>query len=119
MSTLKSFIGIAAFVLCNGFAMAQSQTPSSEVLQSCLLGTRADTWASLKLTPDQLRRVQAVQEACKEECDVAGAKKDPNSISTADGSTIMSELDNILSKEQYDQWVAYCSGVKTRSPTSQ
>lgn len=116
--TPKLLPAIAALVLCSSTAIAQSSAPSSEVLQSCLLGTRDDTWATLKLTSDQLRRMHAVQEACKEECDVAGVKKDPNSISTADGKTIMSELDNILSEEQYDAWVAYCAGHKQSAPAS-
>lgn len=114
---IKLLLAAAALGLANT-SMAQPSTPSSETLQSCLLGTPAATWSTLKLTSDQLRRVQAVQEACKEECDVEGVKKDPNSISTADGRTIMSELDNILSEEQYNGWVAYCSGLKARAPTS-
>lgn len=96
-------------------AMAQQPgtDPSSQVLQSCLLGTKPGVWAELKLSPDQMERVRRVQEACQEECDVAGAKKDESSISNADGSTIMSELDNILSSEQYRAWVDYCKGIGT------
>ncbi|MEO8588347.1 MAG: hypothetical protein ABI432_03180 [Flavobacteriales bacterium] len=108
----KPFVSITALVLWCASASAQAPTTdlSSEVLQSCLLGTPTATWTALKLTPDQLRRVQFVQEACKEECDVAGVKKKANSISSADGNTILSELDNILSEDQYRAWVAYCAG---------
>ena len=84
--------------------------PPSEVLQSCLLGTTDATWQALQLTPDQLRRMHHIQEACKEECDVAGAKKVENPISNADGSTVMAEVYNVLSADQYRAWVAYCTG---------
>lgn len=106
----KPLLLIAALVLCSLQAMAQTPAaePSSESLQSCLLGTRTGTWTELKLTRDQLQRMERVQEACKEECAVAGAKKEANAISNADGSTVMSEVKNILTPEQYRAWVAYC-----------
>ncbi|MBP6391379.1 MAG: hypothetical protein KA175_03270 [Flavobacteriales bacterium] len=109
---MKSLILFAALVLCGLDTTAQTTPvgPSSEVLQSCLLGTPIETWTALKLTRDQLRRVQNIQEACKEECSAAGAKKQANPISNADGTTVMSELDNILDDDQYRAWVAYCAG---------
>ena len=91
-----------------GWAQEPGTEPSSQVLQSCLLGTGPTVWTQLKLSPDQLERVRRVQEACKVECEVAGATKEANPISTADGSTILSELDNILSRDQYTAWVNYC-----------
>lgn len=82
--------------------------PSPAQLQQCLLRTPADTWATLKLTSDQLRRMGFVQEACREECEATGAKKEERSISNADGSTVLSEVKNILSEDQYAAWVATC-----------
>ena len=112
---MKPLILLAATVLCGLQASAQVPVtePSSEALQSCLLGTRPATWAALELSRDQLQRVEYVQEACKEECAVAGAKKQVNAISNADGSTIMGELKSILTPEQYHAWVAYCAGGTT------
>jgi len=108
---LKPLVVIATLLLGARDATAQTTAPpSSEVLQSCLLGTQMNTWTTLKLNRDQLQRVLLVQEACKEECEAAGAKKEANTISNADGTTIMSELDNILSEDQYRAWLAYCSG---------
>ena len=111
MSMMKPLLLVAALVLCGLHASAQApaKEPSSESLQSCLLGTRPETWATLKLTRDQLQRVGFVQEACKEECSVAGAKK-TSTISSADGTTVMGELKSILTPEQYRAWVAYCGG---------
>jgi hypothetical protein len=105
---------IAALLLAGSAAHAQppADGPSSEVLQSCLLGTPTTVWTNLKLTSDQLRRMLLVQEACKEECDVARANKQPNPISNADGSTILAEVDNILSSAQYEAWVAYCAAIE-------
>jgi len=78
-------------------------------LQSCILGTDAATWNSLKLTSDQLERVRRIQEACAEECNVAGARKpEGRTITSADGTTVVSELKNVLSPEQYATWVAWC-----------
>jgi hypothetical protein len=91
----------------------QAQTPASmpnAVLQSCIMGTDPSVWASLKLTTDQLERVKRVQEACLEECEAAGAAKAAGStISTADGSTVVAELKNVLSTDQFAQWITWCS----------
>ena len=103
---LLAFAGLVPHVL----AQSGVDQPSTEVLQSCLLGTKAEVWATLQLTPDQTRRAEHIQEACKEECNVAGAKKSVVKASDADGSTIMDELRNVLTKEQYMGWVAYCTG---------
>jgi len=91
-------------------AQGSSGTPSNEVLQSCLLGTTDDVWNELELTYDQHKRMKFVQEACAEECKVAAARKDRNLISNADGSTILSEVEHILTSEQYEKWVSYCAG---------
>lgn len=111
----KPFTLLTAAVLCILQTSAQVPVtdPSSESLQSCLLGTRPSIWATLELTRDQLQRVEYVQEACKEECAVAGAKKQANAISNADGNTIIGELKSILTPEQYHAWVAYCAGSTT------
>lgn len=113
---LKSIALFAAVIMSATGAFAQTTPagPSSEVLQSCLLGTNTSTWTELKLTSDQLERARRIQEACKEECAVAGAKKSKISISNADGSTIIGELKNVLSTEQYRDWVAYCSGHSSK-----
>ncbi len=91
-------------------AQGSNEAPSGEVLQSCLLGTPDHIWEKLELTYDQQKRMNFVQEACAEECKVAGAKKDANPISNADGSTILSEVEHILTKEQYSNWMKYCAG---------
>jgi hypothetical protein len=113
LAMLKLLISTIALVL-SGYTSAQSTQngPSNEALQSCLLGTNAETWKSMELTRDQTVRVMRIQEACKEECSVAGAKKSANPISSADGSTILGELRNVLTTDQYREWVAYCEGSK-------
>jgi hypothetical protein len=75
------------------------------------MGTGPTEWTKLKLTPDQLERVRRIQEACKEECDVPGVKKVDNPVSNANGDTVMSELANILTMDQYRAWVLYCTGT--------
>lgn len=90
-------------------AQVPGPQPTAAILQRCVLNTPPETWATLKLTPDQLRRMLLVQDACREECEATGAKKSEDSISNADGSTILSEVKNILSEEQYAAWVATCT----------
>lgn len=96
--------------LLHGDAEAQVTVPqaSPAELQRCLLRTPVDTWTALKLSPDQLRRMGYVQDACREECEATGATKPEGSITSADGSTVLSEVLNILSEEQYAGWVATC-----------
>ena len=96
--------------LLHGDAEAQVTVPqaSPAELQRCLLRTPLDTWTALKLSPDQLRRMGYVQDACREECEATGATKPEGSITSADGSTVLSEVLNILSEEQYAGWVATC-----------
>lgn len=90
--------------------------PSSAILQTCLLGTGTTTWRLLGLSSDQLERVRRVMEACQEECDAQRMRKTDDTISTADGSVILSEVRGILSADQYRSWVAYCAGSGTGSP---
>lgn len=97
----------------HGFAQNTAPSPSVAVLQSCLLGTGPSTWVALKLTSDQMERARRIQEACKEECVAAGVIPRKDGVSAADGSTIISELKNVLTSDQYDQWVAYCGGHTT------
>jgi len=102
------------FALCsNGFAQSSGAAQSTAVLQSCLLGTGPSMWSSLKLTTDQMERARRIQEACKEECIAAGAIHRNDGVSAADGSTIISELKNVLTTEQYGAWLAYCGGHTT------
>lgn len=97
----------------NGFAQRSAAAQSTAVLQSCLLGTGPSMWSSLKLTTDQMERARRIQEACKEECIAAGAKHRNDGVSAADGSTIISELKNVLTTEQYGAWLAYCGSQTT------
>lgn len=112
LAMMKLLLPFVVLLACADPASAQKPPaqPSSAALQSCLLGTPPEMWTKLKLTSDQLERMARVQEACKEECDAARAKKDPHSISTADGNEVMLEVKNVLTVDQYHAWVAYCAG---------
>jgi hypothetical protein len=107
---MKHLVWIALLACCGGTALAQKPVsgPDDAALQKCLLGTFDGTWTELKLTSDQLERMRRVQSACREECEKAGVKKVDNPISNADGSTVLSEVKNILTKEQYEAWVGHC-----------
>lgn len=77
-------------------------------LQRCLLESGPDVWAALVLSADQLQRMKLVQDACKEECAAATAERPLNAISTADGLTVLDELRNILTPEQFSHWSSRC-----------
>lgn len=102
------FVAIGLFG-CSVPAQTPTKDPTPDALQSCLLGTDVGRWGALKLSTDQLERVRRIQEACKEECSAAAHKKQTqNTISTADGSTVLAELKNILTADQYRNWVSGC-----------
>ncbi|MGB3526119.1 MAG: hypothetical protein WBB32_09160 [Flavobacteriales bacterium] len=121
---LKPFFILTFMLLCSAGAVAQTpgSATSSAVLQSCFMGTPASFWTAQKLTPDQSRRMEAIYEACKTECDLPGVQKDDNAISSSDGSTVMAELKNILTMDQYAAWTSYCSDFgkegKSAAPSS-
>ncbi len=113
-----------SIVLLLGLAgTATGQTPptppTDAVLQKCLLVTFDDTWTRLHLSTDQLKRMLLVQQACREECEAARVRKVDNPISNAGGSTVLSEVRNILTKEQYDDWVAQCGAAPQGEKPSQ
>lgn len=97
-------------LLCVISGRIAAQEPSAELLQSCLLGTPANVWAGLKLSQDQLVRVGYIQDACKEECEAAGVEvhQDERLFAT-EGTTVIAELQAVLSAEQYSAWLAYCN----------
>jgi hypothetical protein len=109
---MRTFLLPVTLMLLSLNATAQeppTNGASSEVLQSCLLGTGPGTWAELKLTSDQLERMRRIREACLEECDVPGVTKQDNPISNADGKMVISEVYNVLTADQYRAWLAYCA----------
>ncbi len=117
---MKAQLFLLLLLFGSGGVLAQrpGTEPGSAVLQSCLLGTSPDVWNTLKLTSDQIRRMGHIQEACKVECDGAGVPVVHNPISNADGETVMAEVRNVLSTDQYNAWVAYCtqSGTDNAAP---
>lgn len=111
-------LALMAVLAWSGTVLAQTSDvqPSDAALQKCLLSTFDETWMKLHLTEDQSRRMILVQQACREECEKAGVKKVDNPISNADGSTVLSEVKNILSGDQYRAWVAHCAESPSGNP---
>ncbi len=107
-------------LLAQASVAVMAQQPPAQVpdvhLQKCLLGTYDDRWTALRLSEDQLHRMRLVQSACREECEGAGVRKTNNPISNANGSTVLAEVKNILTTEQYTAWVAFCSEGPTSDP---
>lgn len=107
---MRTLLFLLPMLLWGTAALAQpaTQEPGSAVLQSCLLGTSPDIWTRLKLSPDQMRRMEHIQEACRLECEGAGVTEVANPVSDEDGESILEDVRMVLSSEQYRQWVAYC-----------
>jgi hypothetical protein len=108
---LKHLVLIVLLAPVSGALMAQRPPvqASDTLLQKCLLSTPEGRWSSLRLSADQLNRMRLVQSACHEECELAGVRKVNNSISNANGSTVLAEVKNILTEEQYAAWVSFCT----------
>jgi hypothetical protein len=108
---LKPLVLFALLAQAGVAVMAQqtSAQGSDVLLQKCLLGTFDDRWNALRLSEDQLHRMRLVQSACREECEGAVGRKPNDPISNANGSTVLAEVKNILTSEQYEAWVAFCS----------
>ena len=111
-SILLLILSVMAFPAC----AQEPKEQSGAALQSCLLGTPVETWQTLQLTKDQLRRMTMIQEACKEACEATGATPSKNAISQEDGSIILGEVRNVLSTAQYDAWLTYCATGETVKP---
>ncbi len=109
-AAMRTLLFLLPMLLWGTAALAQpaEQEPGSAVLQSCLLGTSPDVWTRLKLSPDQMRRMEHIQEACRVECEGAGVTVVENPVSKEDGALIMDEVRMVLSREQYTNWVEYC-----------
>lgn len=117
---LERTVLIALLSTFGGVVMAQRPPAraSDTLLQKCLLGTYPGTWSALHLSADQLGRMRLVQSACREECEKAGVHAVNNPISNANGTTVLAEVENILTVEQYAAWVAFCTeGSSNGKPT--
>lgn len=113
---LKHLLLIALLAPATGDVWAQRPPAqaSDTALQKCLLGTYDDTWNRLRLSVDQMNRMRLVQSACREECDMAAVHKVNNPISNANGSTVLAEVKNILTAEQYAAWLSFCADGPAR-----
>ena len=110
---LKPVALFTFLLLCTGGVAGQApdSARTGAMMQSCFMGTPAAVWTRLQLTSDQLSRLEAIQEACKEECELPGVKKEVDPISHSNGREVMGELKNILTMDQYAAWTAYCAGI--------
>lgn len=108
MKALFPVLGLSISLPFASYAQSTGDTLTSRSFQLCLLESGPDVWASLVLTTDQLERMKRVQEACKEECAASNAEQQGNIISNADGSTVLGEVRNILTAEQFDRWQRDC-----------
>lgn len=118
---MKQLLPIVALVLCSTASSAQTPPAAHPptALQQCLLNTTSGTWSKLHLTGDQQNRVQRLHEACVEECTGIAAQKSLESTMTNDsGSTVIAELKNILTPEQYQTWSVECVDGAGTGPSS-
>ncbi len=100
-------------LLCAGPLAAQTPytitSDTAHVSLECLLGTKPMEWAALGLSTEQQAQVQAIQTVCETDC---VAFKQAGTMDPAMSHAIVVEhherIGKILSKEQYEQWVALC-----------
>ena len=100
-------------LFCAGPLAAQTPptipSDTAHVSMECLLGTKPLEWAALGLSFEQQAQVQAIQTNCETDC---VAFKETGSSDPAMSHAILvrhqERIGKILSKEQYDQWIAMC-----------
>ncbi len=82
---------------------------TTHVSEECLLGMKALEWGALGLTAAQIAQVQAVQTDCKTDC---VALKQKTTTAAAMSPAILEKhqerIGRILTKKQYDKWIAFC-----------
>lgn len=109
----RLLLPLAIALFSAGPLVAQSTgraTPdTTHVSEECLLGMKAQEWGALGLTAEQITQVQAVQTDCKTDCVALKqtAATDP-AMSHAALEKHQERIGRILTKEQYDKWIAWC-----------
>lgn len=108
---------IAVTLLCASSLIAQVTPPPQPALvhDDCVLATTAEDWTAMGLTTAQVEEVQAVQTECKTACVALKetGREDP-AMSQAMLEKHRERIRTVLTKEQYDKWVAWCSTRPSR-----
>lgn len=109
----RLLIPFSFVLLCAGPLVAQTAAAvpqdSTHVSLDCLLGTKAEEWSALGLSAEQQAQVQAIQTGCETDC--VAFKESGNSDPAMSHAIVVKHqerIGKILSKEQYDQWIAMC-----------
>jgi len=135
MSTLRIwFLAAAGPLFCIGSIHAQGPPPSKEVAvvtRMCLWNADKAMWSRLGLRKDQIRQMQAIRERypaviegqwIMEDTVQApgnrGAAYDPASSMNAAAAPapqgMQAEVRAVLTPEQVNKWMAWCTGVAQR-----
>lgn len=113
------FILIAALALAPVASM-NAQVPSKQlqsmpVSNHCLLNTNDEVWVSLDLSAEQLDQVRSIQTICKTDC---MALQESGDVDPALAEGLLhkhqEEVRRVLSKEQFEQWTAWCAERPTK-----
>lgn len=112
MKTLIISLGIALMSATS--VTAQTGTMSGGGNHDCIMATDANALASLGLTADQTKRVEAIQAACKE----AHSAKTADGIEQPAKVDHESELKAVLTADQYAKWTSWCKerSMKSEKP---
>ena len=113
----RTFLAIALALMCAISISAQTPPPTpANVSDECLLTTDADVWASIGLTTKQVEQVQGIQTNCKTAC---AATSETGVKDAAAGKATMKKhhrkIRQVLSKEQYIKWAAWCKDKAVRT----
>jgi len=112
MKTLFIILGIA--LMGASTATAQTSVKPGGGNHDCIMATDANTLASLGLTADQTKRVEAIQAACKE----SHTAKTTDGIEQPAKVDHEAELKAVLTADQYAKWTSWCKerSMKSEKP---
>jgi len=112
---MKTLALSAAFVLASTFAVAQSKTTTTTTKQTATVEktghdcsmANAKSWESLKLSPEQQAKMEAISASCEKEC---SALPKGDAKRTKAMTKYEQDVKGVLTPEQYKNWNSCCAG---------
>lgn len=115
---MNKLIMILALVLTSA-SSAYAQPPDTQqplvTADECMLNTTDETWTAMGLTSEQLDQVKAIQTLCQTDCTAMQERggSDP-AMAQAMLEKHRENIRTVLSKDQYDNWLAWCGERPTK-----
>lgn len=102
-------IALALASMANAYAQPPDTQQPLLTSDECLLNTSDEAWSALGLNTEQLEQVKAIQTLCQTDCMAIQetGESDP-ALAQAMLEKHRENIRAVLTKEQYDKWLAWC-----------